>query len=162
MSLRRIARGRNGTIESACKQVIRAFRSVLAELRMYTDGWPEAINMVLRVLNNHLATKLNRRTPMQVFSGHTDTTPLALRVKENVPVNVSLDFIKAQKLMEFEKFSKAMTEIYAQVAETATPNRKSARFRSTTTRRRCGRRNSKWMTTCSSRNTATAVRQSFR
>jgi transposase InsO family protein len=27
----------NGTIESACKQVIRAFRAVLAELRMYAD-----------------------------------------------------------------------------------------------------------------------------
>jgi hypothetical protein len=36
----------NGTIESAFKQVIRAFRAVLSELNMYADEWPEVINMV--------------------------------------------------------------------------------------------------------------------
>jgi hypothetical protein len=42
----------NGTIESACKQVIRAFRAVLSELKMYADEWPEVVNMVQSVLNN--------------------------------------------------------------------------------------------------------------
>jgi hypothetical protein len=36
----------NGTIESACKQVIRACRAVLSELKMYADKWPEAVNLV--------------------------------------------------------------------------------------------------------------------
>jgi hypothetical protein len=47
-------------------------------------------------------------------------------LKDNVPVNAPLDFIKAQKLMEVEKLSKAMTEIHAQVAEKATRDRKAA------------------------------------
>jgi Integrase core domain/Integrase zinc binding domain len=42
----------NGTIEFACKQVIRAFRAVLSELNMYADEWPEVANMVQSVLNN--------------------------------------------------------------------------------------------------------------
>jgi hypothetical protein len=62
---------------------------------------------------------------MQVFTGRAETTPLALMLKDNVPVNAPLDFIKAQKLMEFEKLSKAMTEIHAQVAEKATRDRKA-------------------------------------
>jgi hypothetical protein len=107
----------NGTIESACKQVIRAFRAVLSELKMYADEWPEVGNMIQSVLNNSLSTRLNKRTPMQVFTGHAETTPLALMLKDNVPVNAPLEFIKAQKLMEVEKMSKAMTEIHAQVAE---------------------------------------------
>jgi hypothetical protein len=37
----------NGTIESACKQVIRAFRAGLSELKMYADECPEVVNMVL-------------------------------------------------------------------------------------------------------------------
>jgi hypothetical protein len=37
----------DGTIKSACKQVIRAFRAVLSELKMYADEWPEMFNMVL-------------------------------------------------------------------------------------------------------------------
>jgi hypothetical protein len=68
--------------------------------------------MVQSILNNSLSTRLNKRTPMQVFTGHGQTTPLALMLKDNVPVNAPLDFIKAQKLMEVEKLSKAMTEIH--------------------------------------------------
>jgi transposase InsO family protein len=33
----------NGTIQSTCKQVIRAFRAVLSELKMYADEWPEVV-----------------------------------------------------------------------------------------------------------------------
>jgi hypothetical protein len=54
---------------------------------------------------------------MQVFTRHANTTPLVLMLKDNEPVNAPLDFIKAQKLMEVEKLSKAMAEIHAQVAE---------------------------------------------
>jgi IS30 family transposase len=91
----------NGTIESACKHVIRAFRAVLSELKIYADEWPEAVNVVQSVLNNSLSTRLRKRTPMQVFTEHAETTPLALMLKDNVPVNAPLDFIKGQKLMEF-------------------------------------------------------------
>jgi hypothetical protein len=86
----------------------------------------EVVNMVQSVLNNSLSTRLNNRTPMQVFTGHAETTPLALMLKDNVPVNAPLDFIKAEKLMEVEKLSKAMTKIHAQVAERATRDRKAA------------------------------------
>jgi hypothetical protein len=47
-------------------------------------------------------------------------------LKDSEPVNAPLDFIKAQKLMEVEKMSKAMTEIHAHVAEKATRDRKAA------------------------------------
>jgi hypothetical protein len=93
---------------------------------MYADEWPEVVNMIQSVLNNSLSTRLNKRTPMQVCTGHAETTPLALVLKDSVPVNAPLDFIKAQKLMEIEKLSKAMTEIHAQVAEKATRDRKAA------------------------------------
>jgi ribosomal protein S17 len=63
---------------------------------------------------------------VQVFTGHAETMPLALILKDNLPVNVPLDFIKAQHLMEVEKLSKSMTEIHAQVAEKATLDRKAA------------------------------------
>jgi hypothetical protein len=99
---------------------------VLSELKMYADEWPEVVNMVQSVLNNSLSTRLNKRTPMQVFTGHAESTPLALMLKNNVPISAPLDFIKAQKLMEVERLSKAMTEIHAQVAENATRDRKAA------------------------------------
>jgi Chromo (CHRromatin Organisation MOdifier) domain len=93
---------------------------------MYADELPEVVNMVQSVLNNSLSTRLNKRTPMQVFTGHAETTSLALMLKDSVAVNAPLDLIKAQKLMEVEKLSKAMAEIHAQVAEKATRDRKAA------------------------------------
>jgi hypothetical protein len=58
------------------------------------------VNLVQSVLNNSLSTGLNKRTPMQVFTGHAETTPLALILKDSALVNVPPDFVKAQKLME--------------------------------------------------------------
>jgi hypothetical protein len=55
----------NCTIESACKQVIRAFRAVLSELKMYADEWLEVVNMVQSVLSNSLSTRLNKSTVMR-------------------------------------------------------------------------------------------------
>jgi hypothetical protein len=69
------------------------------------------------VLNISLSTRLNKRTPMQVSTGHAETTSLALMLKDNVPINAPLGFIKAQKLVMVEKLSKAMTEIHTQVTE---------------------------------------------
>jgi hypothetical protein len=40
---------------------------------------------------------------MRVFTGHAEATPLALMLKDNVPVNAHLDFIKAQNLVEVKK-----------------------------------------------------------
>jgi hypothetical protein len=73
---------------------------VLLELKMYEEEWPEVVNMVQSVLNNSLSTRLNKRTQMQVITGHAETTPLALMLKDNAPFNAPLNFIKAQKLME--------------------------------------------------------------
>jgi hypothetical protein len=116
----------NGTIESACEQVIRALCAVLFDLKIYTDEWTEVVNRVQSVLNNSLSTWLNKRTPIQVCTGHAESTPLALMLKNNVPVNAPLEFVKAQKRMGFEKMSKPMAEIHAQVAEKATRHRKAA------------------------------------
>jgi transposase InsO family protein len=88
----------NGTIESACKRVIHAFRAVISELKMYADEWPEVVKMVQSVLNNSLSTRLNKRTPMQVFTGHAETTLLALMLKDIVLVNAPLDLSRRRSL----------------------------------------------------------------
>jgi hypothetical protein len=93
---------------------------------MYADEWPEVGNLVQSVLNNSLSTRLNKGTPMQVITGHAEKIPLELMLKDNVPVDAPLDFIKAQKLMKVEKLSKIMTEIHAQVSEKATRDCKNA------------------------------------
>jgi hypothetical protein len=67
---------------------------------------------------------LNKKSPVQVFAEHAETTLLALMLKDNMPVSTPLDCIKAQKIVKIEKLSKAMTAIHAQVAVKATRDRK--------------------------------------
>jgi hypothetical protein len=85
----------NGTIESACMQLISSFRTVLWEINMYADEWPKVAIIVQRFPNNCLSTRLNKRTPMQVLTKHAETSPLVLMLKYNVPDNAPLDIIKA-------------------------------------------------------------------
>jgi hypothetical protein len=92
---------------------------------MYADEWPEVVDMVQSALNNSLSTRLNKRTPMPFFIKQAETTSLAQMLKDNVPVNAPLDFIKAQNLMKVEKLTKAMEEIHALVAEKAMRDRKA-------------------------------------
>jgi hypothetical protein len=80
---------------------------------MYTDEWPEVVNLVQSVQNNSLSPRLNKRTLFQVFTGQAETTPFAPMLKNKVSVNAPLDFIKAQKLLEVENISKAMTKFHA-------------------------------------------------
>jgi hypothetical protein len=63
---------------------------------------------------------------MQVFTGHDETAPLALMLKDNVLVNAPLDFVKPQNLMKVEELAKALMEIHAQVVEKATHDSKAA------------------------------------
>jgi hypothetical protein len=78
-----------------------------------------------------------------------------------VPINVLLDFIKAQLLMEVEKVAKAMTEIHAHVAKNATRDIKAAiqKYKGKTHVRLP---TSTWETTCWSRNTAREIRPNSR
>jgi hypothetical protein len=41
---------------------------------MYADEWHELVNQVQSVLSISLSTRLNKRAPMQVFTGHAETT----------------------------------------------------------------------------------------
>jgi hypothetical protein len=47
-----------GTIESACKQVIRTFCAVLLKLKIYAKDWPKVLNLVQNVLNNSLSMRV--------------------------------------------------------------------------------------------------------
>jgi hypothetical protein len=51
---------------------------------------------------------------------------MVLMLKNNVAVNASFYFIKAKKLMEFEKLSKIMTKIHAQEADKDSCDHKAA------------------------------------
>jgi hypothetical protein len=101
----------NGTIESACKQVIRAFRAVLSELKIYADEWPEVVNMVQSVLNNSLSMRLNTDDARL----HWTRGDYAARadVEGQHACQRASRFHQSAEAMEVERLSKAMAEAHA-------------------------------------------------
>jgi transposase InsO family protein len=136
----------NGTIESIFNQIFFIFRAVLSELKMNADEWPEVVNLVQSVLINTLSARLNKRTPVKVFAGNTETTPLMMMLKEGLLVKATLDFVKAQKLMEVEMLSEAIRRFTHRWQRKLRVISKML-FRITTTRRTCVRKTSKLATT---------------
>jgi hypothetical protein len=85
------------------------------------------VPVIQSVLNNSPASRLQNRTPMYVFISHKDTTSLALILKGEEEVEIaSIDFIKAQKLIEMQKTAKIMAEIHTQVVAQSTKTRTRA------------------------------------
>jgi uncharacterized protein YhfF len=107
--------------------VIRVSRALLSDLKMSVDDWDKVVPVIQSVLNNSPASRLQNRTPIYVFTSHKDTTPLALILKGEEEVEMaSIDFIKAQKLMEMEETAKIMAEIHTQVVAQSTKTRTRA------------------------------------
>jgi hypothetical protein len=82
----------NGTVESVCKQVLRASRALLADFKLQPDDWPRVLPLIQSVLNNLASDRLGGHTPMMAFTGHQITDPLALALTDNivVPANTNL------------------------------------------------------------------------
>jgi hypothetical protein len=97
--------------------VIRVFRALISDFTIAFDDWQKVLSLVQSALNNSPSSRLQNKTPMHVFTGHSETTPLALALKGSEEIEVAtVEFIMVQKLVEFGKTSEVMAEIRRQVA----------------------------------------------
>jgi Chromo (CHRromatin Organisation MOdifier) domain len=94
---------------------------------MAFDDWQKVLPLVQSALNNSPSSRLQNKTPMHVFTEHSETTPLALALKGGEEIEVAtVEFIKVQKLVEVGKTSEVMAEIHRQVAIKSTKSRLQA------------------------------------
>jgi hypothetical protein len=66
----------NSTIERACKEVLRAVRTLLSEFRLRPAEWPVITNIVQAALNNTLVTYHVNVAPLTAFTGIEVDSPL--------------------------------------------------------------------------------------
>jgi hypothetical protein len=95
----------NGTIEAACKQVIRVARAMLAEFKTDPDDWGKIAAVMQSTLNKSPSSRRQNRTPMFVFTSHKETTPLALVLKDDTEMEIA-------KSDEITKSARIMTEVH--------------------------------------------------
>lgn len=91
----------NGTIERVCREVLRATKALLSEMKLPPTDWPSVSECSKSVLSQAPLPKLGLRdktkpgifrTPLEVFTGHTPRQPLlrALPIEKHEEVE-SLD-----------------------------------------------------------------------
>ncbi len=116
----------NGTVESVCREVLRAARALLSEFRMDQKDWPQVIRLIQSTLNHAPRPSLGGRAPITVFSGLPADNPLRTMLPAGVAQVEKIDGIHARKLIECDKLVAALDKIHREVSESRTRKRKEA------------------------------------
>ena len=102
------------------KDMMAAFRVILAEYKIGMENWPEALPIVQSVLNSTPVDSLAGLSPMEVFLGREPKTPLTTifgkRTKEFSQVPASTEQIKEQ----YELLRERLKNIHRRVIDCAT------------------------------------------
>ena len=126
----------NGTVERVCKEVLRATRALLSELRLPPTSWPAVLEMVQSILNQspwkRLGSRENSprgiyRTPLEVFTSCRPRRPLLKALPIGDYSNtMSLDEARARQLCGIEELQGAMELMHKDVKGLISSSRKSA------------------------------------
>jgi transposase InsO family protein len=107
----------NGTVETVCKQTIRAARAMLSEMHLAPQEWPCVLPAVQAVLKNSPSSHRAGQTSLTAFTGHARDTPLSLTILHPT-TDHSLFFIKAQQLAESTKLTQHVEQLHKKVTDT--------------------------------------------
>jgi hypothetical protein len=117
----------NGTIERACREVLRAVRALLSELRLRFDQWPAVSRIVQSVLNNSPSPQRGDIAPLTAFTGRAPDSPLQSLVCIAATQTLPLDTIKARQLVHIEELRSSVDAIHRRAHESATTHRVASR-----------------------------------
>jgi RNase H-like domain found in reverse transcriptase/Reverse transcriptase (RNA-dependent DNA polymerase)/Integrase core domain/Integrase zinc binding domain len=117
----------NGTIERACREVLRAVRALLSEFRLSVSQWPTVVRIVQSVLNNSPSQHRGNIAPLTAFTGRSPDSPLQNLVSPVADQALPLNSIRAQQLMNIAELRASIDDIHRQAAQSATSSRASSR-----------------------------------
>ena len=126
----------NGTVERVCKEVLRAARVLLHELRLGEKDWPAVTECLTSILNHSPLTRLGLRSkkqpgvyrsPLEVFTSHRPTRPLLRALPFDKYASApTLDIARAQQCANMEQIQDSMDKMHKEVSERVNEQRKKA------------------------------------
>lgn len=116
----------NGTVETVCKEVLRACRALLSEFRLREREWPAVIMLVQSILNHSKRPSLGNIAPITAFTGQEPDNPLRTFLPPGSSKPCTLDFVKAQRLIRVEQLRIAIDKIHKEVSARRTRRRNDA------------------------------------
>eukprot|EP00172_Hildenbrandia_rubra_P002599 Plantae.Rhodophyta-Hildenbrandia_rubra.ctg3560.p1 GENE.Plantae.Rhodophyta-Hildenbrandia_rubra.ctg3560~~Plantae.Rhodophyta-Hildenbrandia_rubra.ctg3560.p1 ORF type:complete len:305 (+),score=28.60 Plantae.Rhodophyta-Hildenbrandia_rubra.ctg3560:801-1715(+) len=116
----------NGTVETVCKEALRACRALLSEFRMTKNEWPLVIQLIQSILNHTIRPTLGDRAPITAFTGLPADNPLCSIMPPTAEEMQSIDFLKAKRITKVENLIKALDEMHKDISKRRTKKRKDA------------------------------------
>jgi hypothetical protein len=117
----------NGTVERACREVLRAARALLSEFRLPPDQWPDVARIIQSSLNNSPSPQRGNIAPITAFTGRNPDSPLLSLLSVLTGQSLSLDAARALQLLKIQELRAAVDEIHKTARESADSNRAAAR-----------------------------------
>jgi Integrase core domain/Chromo (CHRromatin Organisation MOdifier) domain len=118
----------NGTVERACKEVLRACRALLSEFRLVPASWPEVYKLIQAILNNSVSPQRGNYAPLTAaFTGRPADNPL-LHTDTGTPMKIA--FIRLRQLLHIEELCTAVAAVHKQAADIAGSGRSKSRVSS--------------------------------
>jgi hypothetical protein len=110
----------NGTVETVCKDVLRACRALLSEFRMSEQDWPHILPLLQSTLNQSIGSCLRGRAPITAFTGLPAENPLRTLLPPCGKGPCSIEFVRAQRLIHIRAMETALADIHRDVPECRT------------------------------------------
>jgi hypothetical protein len=109
----------NGSVERACKEVLRATRGLLSEFKLAPTEWPQVIPIVQSVLNNSPSPQRGNIAPITAFTGLPADSPLLSLTATDTQESLSLPLIKARQILHITELRTTMDAIHRTCAGAA-------------------------------------------
>lgn len=124
----------NGMVERVCREVLRASRVLLSELKLAEQDWPAVSECIQSIINGAPLRRLGRRknsrdsvyrSQIEVFTGHKLMRPLirALPIKEYRSV-ATMDEIEARQLAGVQELQDSLHKMHGDIAGLGSKSRK--------------------------------------
>ena len=88
----------NGTIERLCSIAQECFRLLTSDMKVDEDCWPDVIPAVRYILNHSPRASLDNMSPITVFCGHPEQSPLDNILLPNLDVFISSTKVSAENI----------------------------------------------------------------
>jgi RNase H-like domain found in reverse transcriptase/Reverse transcriptase (RNA-dependent DNA polymerase)/Integrase core domain/Integrase zinc binding domain/Chromo (CHRromatin Organisation MOdifier) domain len=121
----------NGTVERACKEVLRATRALLSEFRLQPNQWPEVCPVVQSALNHSPSSQRGQIAPITIFTGQAAESPLRSIFITGEAATRSLSDIQLQQALSIEHLRAAVDGIHKEATDASSVRRAAARKRRT-------------------------------
>jgi Integrase core domain len=106
----------NGTVERACREVLRAVRGLLLEFKLRPADWPKVHRIVQSVLNNSPSPQRVSVAPITPFTGLPPDSPLSALVATDDTETLALPLIKARQAMNIAELFRLLDEVHKNTA----------------------------------------------